>query len=77
MTLDEFRKKYCQAVEEILPELHMDAERIRDELHHRRMRERQRKRMLVKSAAAAAVFMLITLMPILLWRPLRTCPLKK
>jgi len=54
--LDEFRKKYCQAVEEILPELHMDAERIRDELHHRRMRERQRKRMLIKSAAAAAVF---------------------
>ena len=57
--MDEFRKKYCQAVEEILPELHMDAERIRDELHHRRMRERQRKRMLIKSAAAAAaVFML-------------------
>ncbi|MDE7352600.1 MAG: hypothetical protein K2O06_06065 [Acetatifactor sp.] len=57
--MDEFRKKYRQAVDEILPELHMDAERIRDELHHRRMRQRQRNRMLVKGAASAAAVFLV------------------
>ena len=57
--MDKFREKYCQAVDEILPELHMDAEQIRDELHHRRMRERHRNRMLAKGCTAAAVFFLL------------------
>lgn len=56
--MDKFREEYNRAVEE-LPEFHMDAGRIQDDFHHRRMRKLYRKRMLAKSCTAAAALVLL------------------
>lgn len=56
--MNKFREEYKRAVEE-LPQLHMDAGRVQDELHHRRMRERRRRLLAVRGCTAAAVFLFL------------------
>jgi len=56
--LNKFREEYRRAVDE-LPKLHMDAGRVRDDLHHRRMQEKHRRMLAVKGCAAAAVFLFL------------------
>lgn len=55
--MNKFREEYGRAVDE-LPELHMDAGRIQDELHHRRMQKLHRNRLLIKGGTAAAALLL-------------------
>lgn len=54
-----FQEEYRQAVDRELPEFHMDAGIVQDELHHHKMLVRQRRRMAVKGCTAAAVFLLL------------------
>ena len=56
--MNKFREEYRRAVDE-LPKLHMDAGRVRDDLHHRRMQEKHRRMLAVKGCAAAAVFLFL------------------
>lgn len=56
--MDKFRKEYGRAVDG-LPEFHMDAGKIQDELHHRRMRRAYRNRLAVKGCTAAAALVLL------------------
>ena len=55
--MDKFQDVYRKASQE-LPELRMDAEKARDELHHYRMQRQGRKYLLVRGCTAAAVFLL-------------------
>lgn len=55
--MNNFRKEYGQAMKE-LPEFHMEAECVQDELHHRRMQKQRRNRLIVKGCTAAVVFLL-------------------
>ena len=41
--MNNFRKEYGQAMKE-LPEFHMEAECVQDELHHHRMQKQSRNR---------------------------------
>lgn len=56
--MDKFRKEYSRAVDE-LPEFHMDAGKMQDELHHRRMRRVYRNRLAAKGCTAAAALVLL------------------
>jgi len=57
MTLNNFRKEYGQAMKE-LPEFHMEAECVQDELHHHRIQKQSRNRMIARGCTAAALFLL-------------------
>lgn len=57
MILDNFREEYRRAVEE-LPKLHMESERVQDEIHHRRVQQKRRYQMIAKGCTAAAVLLL-------------------
>ncbi len=57
MALDKFQEAYREAVEE-LPEFHMDADRVQDELHHYKMLKQGRKYLITRGCTAAAVFLL-------------------
>lgn len=52
-----FGDAYRDAMDE-LPKFHIDAETVRDELHHRRMANARLHRRLVSAAAAACVFLI-------------------
>ena len=52
-----FREEYSKSVSE-LPEFHMDADRVKDELHHRRMVAERRRKMIISVASAACLFLL-------------------
>lgn len=52
-----FREAYRRAVDE-LPEYHMDAGQVRDELHHQRMAAARRRKAFLSAAAAACVFLI-------------------
>lgn len=56
--MDKFQSVYQEAANE-LPELKMDAERVRDELHHKKMRRQRQRKLAVKGCAAAASFLLV------------------
>lgn len=55
--MDKFREAYRKAAEE-LPEFRVEAQKVQEELQHRRMRLPGGKRTLTKSCAAAAVLLL-------------------
>lgn len=52
-----FREEYKKSVGE-LPEFHMDADRVQDELHHRRMVAARRRKTMISVASAACLFLL-------------------
>ena len=52
-----FREAYRRAVDE-LPEYHMDAGQVRDELHHQRMVAARRRKAFLSAAAASCVFLI-------------------
>lgn len=52
-----FRDVYQSAIDE-LPKYHIDAEKVRDELHHRRMTAAKRKRQIAAFTGAACIFLL-------------------
>ncbi|MCM1188168.1 MAG: hypothetical protein NC541_02605 [bacterium] len=54
-----FQEEYRKAVDEELPEFHMDVQTVQDELKHRRMLARQKRRLVTKGCTAAAVFFLL------------------
>lgn len=56
--MNKFREEYRRAVEG-LPQLHMDAGCVRDELHRRGMREKRRRMLAARGCAAAAVFLFL------------------
>lgn len=55
--MDQFTDVYREAVDE-LPKLHMDAERVQDEVHHYKMLKQGRKYLITRGCTAAAVFIL-------------------
>ena len=55
--MDKFQDAYRDAVK-LLPELQMDADRVKDELHHYKMKRQKRNSIIVKGCTAAAVFLL-------------------
>ena len=55
--MNKFSETYREALKTV-PGVDMSAEKVRDELHHRRMLHRQYKRMAAKGCTAAAVFLL-------------------
>ena len=55
--MDKFQDAYRSASQE-LPGFRMDAEKVRDEVHHYRMQRQGRKYLLVRGCTAAAVFLL-------------------
>nr|WP_305142034.1 hypothetical protein [uncultured Acetatifactor sp.] len=52
-----FRNAYREAAGE-LPEFHMEASQVQDELHHHRMRMQRRRYLIARGCTAAAVFLL-------------------
>ena len=52
-----FREEYKKSVRE-LPEFHMDADRVKDELHHRKMVAARRRKTMISVASAACLFLL-------------------
>lgn len=52
-----FRKEYKKSIEE-LPEFHMDADRVKDELHHRKVVAARRRKSMISVASAACLFLL-------------------
>lgn len=57
--MNHFQEEYRQAVNEELPEFHMDMKQVQDELHHRRMLAQHKRRLAAKGCTAAAVFFLL------------------
>lgn len=55
--MEKFQDAYRETVEE-LPKLHMDADRVQDELHHYKMQKQGRKYLITRGCTAAAVFFL-------------------
>ena len=55
--MNKFRDAYRKAAEG-LPEFHMDAERVQDDLHHRKMQMQRRKYMAARGCTAAALLLL-------------------
>lgn len=55
--MDQFTDVYREAVNE-LPQLHMDADRVQDEVHHYKMLKQGRKYLIMRGCTAAAVFLL-------------------
>lgn len=55
--MDRFQDAYRDAVK-LLPELQMDADRVKDELHHYKMKRQRRNSIMIKGCTAAAVFLL-------------------
>ena len=55
--MDKFRNAYREAAGE-LPEFHIEASQVEDELHHHRMQVRRRKYLAARGCTAAAVFLL-------------------
>lgn len=55
--MDKFENAYRDAAER-LPKLSMDAQTVKDELHHYRMRRQRRNYLIVKGCTAATVFLL-------------------
>ena len=52
-----FREEYKKSVGE-LPEFHMDADRVKDELHHRKMVAARRRKTMISVVSAACLFLL-------------------
>lgn len=52
-----FREDYKKAIKK-LPEFHMDADRVHDELHHRKMVSARRRKKLISAVSAACVLIL-------------------
>lgn len=55
--MDKFQDVYREAAQE-LPKFRMDAAKVKDELHHYKMKRRNRNYMIVKGCTAASVFLL-------------------
>ncbi len=55
--MDQFTDVYREAVDE-LPKLHMDADRVQDEVHHYKMLKQGRKYLITRGCTVAAVFLL-------------------
>ena len=52
-----FRNAYREAASD-LPEFHMEASQVQDELHHHRMQMQRRRYLIARGCTAAAVFLL-------------------
>lgn len=55
--MDKFQDAYRAAADE-LPGFRMDADKVRDELHHYRMKRQKRNYMIIRGCTAASIFLL-------------------